>query len=101
MTEKGRVHYILCFILEDVEFWSFCVLLSNNGRNLLYKMKQNNHKYFYFAGNVIKSVFLIIIIICDMSSYSSTTLVKQCYDVLWNGEFSRQWLHEVSLQLTD
>ena len=39
-------------------------------------MKQNSHKNFYFAGNVIKSVFLIIIIICDMSSYSSSTLLS-------------------------
>jgi len=39
-------------------------------------MKQNNHKDFYFAGNVIKSVFLIIIIICDVSSYSSSTLLS-------------------------
>jgi len=39
-------------------------------------MKQNNYKNFYFAGNVIKSVFLTIIIICDMSSYSSSTLLS-------------------------
>jgi hypothetical protein len=39
-------------------------------------MKQKNHKNFYFAGNVIKSVFLIIIIICDMSSYSTSSLLS-------------------------
>lgn len=36
-------------------------------------MKQNNHKNYYFAGSVVKSVFLII---CDMSSYSSSTLLS-------------------------
>lgn len=36
-----------------------------------------NRKKYYSAGNVIKSVFLIINIIADISSYCSSTHLKQ------------------------